>query len=112
MTGRELIPASPRYIETISLSMEYRVHPSYYGSDFDHPFIPISLFAADEHTHLNLQHVRADTVIDFLQFAFDLCHVLINGALLLAKLQDPADKLLRLLVYVQLIDDSLLFLRS
>ena len=92
--------------------MEYRVHPYYSGSDFDHPLIPISLFAADEHTHLNLRNIRADTVIDFLQFAFDLRHVLINGALLLPKLQDPAGKLLRLLVYVQLIDDSLLFLRS
>ena len=92
--------------------MEYRVHPYYSGSDFDHPLIPISLFAADEHTHLNLRHIRADTVIDFLQFAFDLCSVLIDSALLLPKPQDPADKLLRLLVYVQLIDDSLLFLRS
>jgi len=92
--------------------MEYRVHPYYSGSDIDHPLIPISLFAADEHTHLNLRHIRTDTVIDFLQFAFDLCSVLIDSALLLPKPQDSADKLLRLLVYVQLIDDSLLFLRS
>ena len=91
--------------------MEYHFHPSYPGSDFDHPLITISLLSADKHPHLDLQHVRADTVIDFLQFAFDLCHVLIDGALLLPKLQDPAGKLLRLLVYVQLIDDCLLFLR-